>query len=139
MKKHAPLLTLAAVLALPAAACGERPSDATAAPGERRTAAATGTVIDVRLVTDEKGNYFEPAQITARQGDVLRLTLVSGVHNLSFPADQNGGRADLPAPTTLLQTAGQTVDVPVTMGSGEYVFQCDPHAPLGMVGTLTVR
>lgn len=27
-----------------------------------------------------------------------------------------------------------TVDLP----AGEYHFQCDPHAALGMVGTLTV-
>jgi plastocyanin len=95
MKKHAPLLTLAAALA--AAACGDRPSETPAAAAR---ANAAPRVIEVELVTDEKGNYFEPAEITARTGDVLRLRLVSGVHNLSFPAarnpappDQNGRRA----------------------------------------------
>lgn len=63
---------------------------------------ATGNVIDVRRVTDGANNYFEPAQITARRGDAIRYTLVSGLHS-------------------------------------EYTFQCDPHAALGMVGTVTVE
>lgn len=136
MKTHAPLLTLAAGLAL--AACADQPSDASAVRSGRAEAAA-GRVIDVRLVTDEKGNYFEPAQVTARPGDVLRLTLVSGVHNLSFPAEQNPPGAVLPPPTSFLSIAGQQVDVPVTMGPGEYTFHCAPHAPFGMTGRLTVR
>ena len=135
MKKHAPLLTLAAVLS--AAACGDRPSETPAAPGVQRAAAAR--VIEVKLVTDEKGNYFEPAEITARTGDMLRLTLISGVHNLSFPADKNPAGAALPARTDFLQIAGQSVEVPVTMGPGRYVFQCDPHSPFAMAGTLTVE
>jgi plastocyanin len=135
MKKHAPLLTLAAVLS--AAACGDRPSETPATPGAQRAAAAR--VLEVKMVTDEKGNYFEPAEITARTGDVLRLTLISGVHNLSFPADKNPAGAALPARTDFLQITGQSVEVPVTMGPGTYVFQCDPHAPFAMVGTLTVE
>lgn len=136
MKKHALLLTLAA--ALPLAACGDQPSDAGAVPAARADAAA-GRVIEVKLVTDEKGNYFEPAHVTARQGDVLRLTLVSGVHNLSFPAEANPPGAVLPPATDFLQIAGQRIDIPVTLAPGEYHFHCLPHAPFGMTGTLTVR
>jgi plastocyanin len=136
MKKHASVLTLAAALALPAAACGDQPSDAV--PGDRADAVA-GQVIEIKLVTDEKGNYFEPAEIYAHTGDVLRLTLVSGVHNLHFPADRNPPGARLPAPTDYLQIAGQNVDVRVTMGPGEYSFRCDPHAPFDMTGKLVVR
>jgi plastocyanin len=135
MKTHAPLLTLAAALAL--AACGDQPSDASAAPAGRAEAVA-GRVIEVKMVTDERGNYFEPAQVTARRGDVLRLTLVSGVHNLSFPAELNPPGAALPRPTDFLQIAGQRVDVPITMAPGEYTFHCAPHAPFGMTGKLTV-
>jgi plastocyanin len=39
----------------------------------------------------------------------------------------------------MLATPGQSIDVPVTMGVGEYTFQCDPHAMMGMKGTLTVQ
>lgn len=138
MKTRAFSLTLAAAVGLSAAACGDQPSDATAVP-RGRADAAEGRVIEVKLVTDEKGNYFEPAQITARTGDVLRLTLVSGVHALSFPVDGNPPGAVLPPPTDFLQVAGQRTDVPVTMGPGEYTFHCAPHAPFGMTGRLTVK
>lgn len=98
-----------------------------------------GRVIEVRMVTDESGNRFDPETVTARTGDVLRFTLVTGVHNASFPAAQNPGATGLPAPTRLLQAEGETADVTVGMGRGSYRFQCDPHAALGMTGTLTVE
>lgn len=109
---------------------------------EARPAAApapTGETITVQMITDEKGNYFEPAQITAKRGDVLRFTLVSGVHNVNFNAERNPGISGLPAPSDLLQLPGQTFDLVVDFPPGEYGFQCDPHALLGMVGTLTVQ
>lgn len=127
-------------------ACGSQ--EAAAAGGEQTAAAATegaaaaeatGTVIEVKMVTDDKGNYFEPANITARPGDVLRFTLVSGVHNVSFPAATNAGASALPEMSPYLQLPGQTHDVAVSLAAGEYAFQCDPHAALGMVGTLTVQ
>ena len=127
-------------------ACGSQ--EAAAAGGEQSSAAtaegaaaaeATGTVIEVKMITDDKGNYFEPANITAKPGDVLRFTLVSGVHNVSFPAASNAGASGLPEMTPYLQLPGQTHDVAVTLAAGEYTFQCDPHAALGMVGTLTVQ
>ena len=135
---------LALGLALPLAACGGESASATPAADQAQAAAAeapaaTGQVIEVKMVTDGAGNYFEPAQIDAKQGDVIRFTLVSGVHNVSFPADQNASAAGLPAASPFLQLPGQTHDVPVTLAAGEYKFQCDPHAVLGMVGTLKVQ
>jgi plastocyanin len=125
-------------------ACGSQ--EAAASGGEQASAAAesdapaaTGTVIEVKMVTDDKGNYFEPANITAKEGDVLRFTLVSGVHNVSFPAASNAGASALPEMSPYLQLPGQTHDVAVTLPAGEYAFQCDPHAALGMTGTLTVQ
>lgn len=101
-------------------------------------AAATGKIIEVKMVTDDKGNYFEPAAIHAEAGDVLRFTLVSGVHNVNFLPDSNAAKQGLPAPSDLLQLPGQTLDVPVTFAEGSYYFQCDPHAVLGMMGRLHV-
>ena len=135
---------LALGLALPLAACGGESASANPA-GERAQAAATGSpaatgrVIEVKMVTEGADNYFEPAQIDAKQGDVLRFTLVSGVHNVSFAGDQNASAAGLPGPSAYLQLPGQTLDVPVSFAAGEYKFQCDPHAVLGMVGTLKVH
>lgn len=101
------------------------------------SAPPTGRVIEVRMVTEDRGSHFEPAAIEARAGDVLRFVLVSGVHNASFTAP-GAAAAALPA-TELLQLPGQTADVPLTFGAGTFGFQCDPHAALGMVGTVTVK
>ncbi len=108
------------------------------APAAEASVAPTGTVIEVAMITDGAGNYFEPSEIRARRGDVLRFKLVSGVHNVSFPADQASVRTQLPEVGPYLQIPGQTYDVVVTMEPGTYGFVCDPHAALGMVGTLEV-
>ena len=130
---------LCVLLAACGKATGPNPLDESLPEPSGWVTAPTGTVIQVRMVTDERGNYFEPARITARPGDVLRLVLVSGMHNFSIPAERNPGKARLPGATPLLQTPGQTLDVPVNLPAGEYAFQCDPHVAFGMVGTLTVQ
>jgi plastocyanin len=157
MKKAAPpaprylmkiqkLLSLAAVgltLSLAGCSAGEGNSAQAAPAGAEAASAAaapaTGKVVEVKMLTDEKGNYFEPKEVTVKAGDVVRFTLVSGVHNVSFPADQNAGASGLPEASSFLQLPGQTFDLPVSLAAGAYTFQCDPHAALGMVGTLTVQ
>jgi len=119
--------------ATPAPPAGEEAPPAAPAP------AATGNVIEIKAITDDAGNRFEPNEIEAKRGDVLRVVLVSGVHNINFLADSNPGVAELPGPSDMLQLPGQTHDVPITFGPGEYYFQCDPHAALGMVGELEVE
>jgi plastocyanin len=101
--------------------------------------AATGTVIEVKMITDEKGNYFQPAEIEAKPGDVLHFVLVSGAHNFHIPAETNAGKTGLPGPSEILQLPGQTWDYTVALAPGHYNFQCDPHAALGMVGMLEVE
>ena len=101
--------------------------------------ATTGQVIEVKMVTDGATNHFVPAEVTAKKGDVIRFVLESGVHNVSFAADPNAAAAGLPSPSPFLQQPGQTYDVAVTFPAGKYAFQCDPHAMLGMVGSLTVQ
>jgi plastocyanin len=126
-------------------ACADSPDGAPAsgadAPAEaaQPAPAPTGNVIEIRTITDDKGNYFEPNKIEARRGDVLRVINVSGVHNLNFLPDSNPAGAELPPPSEMLGLPGQTIEIPVTMGPGEYYFQCDPHALLGMVGELEVE
>jgi plastocyanin len=101
--------------------------------------APTGKVIVIQLVSDEKGNRFEPSRVEAHRGDVLRFTLASGVHNIDFFPDSNPGKTAMPAASDMLQLPGQTLDVPVNFAPGHYYFQCDPHAPLGMMGHLEVE
>ena len=99
-----------------------------------------GKVITVELYSDAVGNYFKPAEIHAKRGDVIRYTLKVGVHNVHFLADSNAGRSGYPqAPSDLVQLPGQTLDLAVKMPAGTYYFQCDPHAALGMKAHLIVE
>ena len=109
--------------------------------GGPQTPDAGGKVVTVEMLTDDQGNnVFRPAEVTASRGDVVRYTLVSGVHNVHFVADSNASAQGLPAAAgDMLQLPGQTYDVKVVSPPGRYFFQCDPHALLGMVGHLVVQ
>lgn len=98
-------------------------------------------VVVVQLETDAQGNNkFTPNKFEVHQGDVIRYTLVSGVHNVHFLPDSNPNAKGLPAqPSDMLQLPGQTIDLKVTWGEGHYYFQCDPHALLGMMAHVEVE
>jgi plastocyanin len=142
------LISFATTALAALAACGgesARPSaDSPATPAPPAEAppapAATGDTIIVKLLTDEAGNNrFEPAEIEAEKGDLIRFTLETGVHNVHFLADSNAIKTNLPAASELLQLPGQTYDLVVALEPGTYYFQCDPHALLGMQGHLKVE
>jgi plastocyanin len=97
-----------------------------------------GRVIEIEMYSNEKGNYFEPSEITANRGDVLKFELKSGVHNVHFLADSNPGKTGLPPVSEMLQLPDQEFLVYVGWEPGRYYFQCDPHALLGMQGHVTV-
>lgn len=115
------------------------PSAATPVAGAPASPAPGRRVIVVELVTNEKGNFFEPSEIEAEKGDVIRFTLRVGVHNVHFLPDSNAAKTELPPASEMLQLPGQTYDLPVTFAPGTYYFQCDPHAALGMRGHLRVE
>jgi plastocyanin len=138
--------TLALTASLLSLACGGARDDGNVRSSGGNVAAAaapsvdpTGKVIRIQMVTDEKGNYFAPADIEAHRGDVLQFVLKSGVHNVHFLPDSNPGKSGLPAASEFLQLPGQTWDYLVTLAPGKYYFQCDPHALLGMVARLEVE
>jgi plastocyanin len=141
------LLLAGAVSTLALAGCGGKEGDHDRGESrheeskseEHHDKPATGKVITVQVTTDEKGNYFSPAEIEAKEGDVLRFTLVTGVHNVHFLADSNAGKSGLPPASDMLQLPGQTYDVPLTFGEGTFYFQCDPHVALGMKGHVKVE
>ena len=108
-------------------------------PGGKATLCATCKVLTVQMTTSEAGNFFTPSAIDANEGDVIRFTLVTGVHNVNFLPDSNPGKQGLPPATDLLQLPGQTKDIELTFGKGTFYFQCDPHAALGMVAKVTVK
>lgn len=150
-----PLLGLVALLA----ACGggddqtpgTTPTDTTAAavapavpPAAAPAAApATGNVVEVRMVTSANGatGTFEPANVTVKRGDTVRfITDGKTVHNASFPPAQNPGKTNLPpSPGPYLTTPNQSYDVVINMDPGTYNYVCDPHATMGMTGTITVQ
>jgi plastocyanin len=146
---HTRSLLAATLFAVAACKGGEsKPADSAAAsPATTPTTAAGpqtpdpgGKVITVNLITDEKGNYFEPKSFEAHKGDVIRYTLKAGVHNIHFLPDSNPGKTGLPAAASdMLQLPGQTYDVKVSFAPGTYYFQCDPHAALGMMGHVKVE
>ena len=136
------LLSPLVLLALATACGGDKPAGSAGGSEAGAPAvppAATGAVIEVKAISDGAKNYFEPSAIEAKQGDVIKLVLVSGVHNMAWPAAKNPGGASLPADTPMLQLPGQTVEIPITMPEGHYTFVCIPHEALGMVGTLEVE
>lgn len=142
---------LAAAGTVMVTACGgdRAPADETATSQPAGSATSTsgpatpdagGKIVLVEMETDAAGvNKFEPANFVAKRGDVIRFTLISGVHNVHFLADSNPGKAGLPAAGPLLQLPHQTYDVKVSWEPGSYYYQCDPHALLGMTGRMTVE
>jgi plastocyanin len=145
-RNHVRMLTRAVAVcsAFVLAACGgekKEGSDTTTADKgvATTTAAATGDTIVVEMWTDGTGNYFKPNDIEAHPGDILRYTLKAGVHNVHFLPDSNTIKTGLPPASELLQLPDQTYDLVVSMQPGNYYFQCDPHAALGMKGKLEVE
>jgi plastocyanin len=122
----------------PAAGSAATPAAATAG-GDEIKPAPGGKTHEVELYTNEKGNYFEPKEITVNPGDVIEFELKSGVHNINFLPDSNPGKSGLPKPSDFLQLPDQKYYVYVGMSAGKYFFQCDPHALLGMVGHVIVK
>jgi plastocyanin len=146
-RKLALLIALCAPIALASCSKGEKTdsddtgaaSTSTATAGGDVKPGEGGKVIVVEATSDEKGNYFTPSDFEAHRGDVIRVTLKTGVHNLHFLPDSNPGKAGLPPASEMLQLPGQTIDIPVNFAAGKYYFQCDPHAALGMKGHIKVE
>lgn len=148
MRRLSHLTAIAAAVVI-AGACSSEPkaSDSTASAPPSPTPStqpapdvkATGKVIEVELITDEKGNYFKPSKFEVHRGDLIRFKLVAGVHNVHFLPDSNPGKTGLPPVSDFLQLPDQTYDLLVSLAPGKYYFQCDPHALLGMIGHVEVE
>jgi plastocyanin len=138
------LAVLFALIAAVGCSSEKKESSESAGGGEKHEEASagafkpTGDTVKVELYSDATGNYFKPNQIEAKQGDVVRFTMMVGVHNVHFLPDSNTIKTGLPPASELLQLPGQTYDLPVNLAEGTYYFQCDPHALLGMKGHLKV-
>jgi plastocyanin len=123
-----------------------------ATPSAGAAAAITGTTHEVKMVGDEKGYRFEPADITVKAGDGIKFTMVSGgPHNVAFdpatiPADVKpqlsanmpNQQGELSSP--MFMNAGESYTISfANVKPGQYPYNCTPHLAMGMKGTITVQ
>jgi len=156
------MVLVAAVVALSACGGGDKAASDTsaaqpaagapsgAATGTAAGAPATGTVHEVKMVGDEKGYFYQPQNITIKQGDAIKWVMVSGgPHNVQFenvPADAKAQLSanmpnqlsDLSSPMML--NPAESYQVSFTgVKPGKYDYICQPHLATNMRGTVTVQ
>jgi plastocyanin len=125
---------------------------ATTTAGTAAMAPITGKTHEVKMVGDEKGYRFEPADITVKQGDGIKFVMVSGgPHNAAFdPATvPAAAKAQLAAnmPNQMSELAGSLLLNPneaytisfANVPPGQYPYHCTPHLAMNMKGTITVQ
>ena len=134
--------------AQPAAGAGTGAAAATGAAGG--AAQVTGTWHDVKMIGDEKGYRFEPADVTVKAGDGVRWTMVSGgPHNVAFQnvaaaartqlsANMPNQISDLSSPMLLNPNEKYEVSF-ANVPAGKYEYICTPHIATNMRGTVTVQ
>ncbi|HUQ80170.1 MAG TPA: plastocyanin/azurin family copper-binding protein [Gemmatimonadaceae bacterium] len=141
-----------AATAVPAATDTAATAAATT-PGTAGTAAAiTGTTHEVKMVGDDKGYRFEPADIKVKAGDGIKFIMVSGgPHNVAFdpatiPADVKGQlSANMPSQqgelsSPLFSNPNENYIISfANIKPGQYPYHCTPHLAMGMKGTITVQ
>lgn len=109
------------------------------APGQ----ASERTVVEVRMMDDGGHLRFEPANIEAKRGDMIRF-VQSGTmpHNVEFVRNGAPEGVELSElwSSDYLQADGDVYEVEIDdrFLDGEYAFVCAPHVTLDMIGTLRV-
>jgi plastocyanin len=159
------LALLAGAAVLSACSGGEKAADttSTAAPATPAASAApaagavakvpaTGADHEVKMIGDDKGYRFDPADITIKSGDQITFVMVSGgPHNVAFDpntipaagkaqldANMDGKLAELSSP--MLQNPNEKYTISFGgVAPGVYPFHCTPHLAMNMKGTITVQ
>lgn len=125
---------------------------ATPAAGAVAKVAATGANHEVKMIGDDKGYRFDPANLTIKSGDQVTFIMVSGgPHNVAFdpatvPADSkaqldanmDNKLSELNSP--MLMNANEKYVISFGgVKPGQYPFHCTPHLAMGMKGVITVQ
>lgn len=145
--------TSAAAATTPPPAATAPATPAAPAAGAVAMAPITGATHEVKMIGDAKGYRFEPANITAKAGDGIKFTVVSGgPHNVAFdpatiPADSkaqldaNMGTGKMGELSSAMKmNPGESVTISfANIKPGKYPFHCTPHLALGMKGEITVQ
>lgn len=135
----------------PAAAAS--PAVTTPAGGAVALAPITGTTHEIKMLGDEKGYRFEPANLTVKAGDGIRFLFVSGgPHNVAFDGakldaetkaqlDANfGAQRMTELMSNMYMTPGESITISfANIKPGAYDYNCTPHIAMGMVGVITVQ
>ena len=114
--------------------------------------AATGDTITIKMISDDKGYRFDPANITAKSGQALKFVMVGagGPHNVAFdpatiPADVKDqlfanmpNATDGSSPMFMNPNEAWTLSLG-NIKPGKYPFHCTPHLAMGMKGEITVQ
>ncbi len=124
----------------------------TGAEGSVAAAPITGTTHEVRMLGDDQGYRYDPAELTVAPGDGVRFVMVSGPpHNVAFEENgiPAGAAAQLDANISdklsflssgMYMNVGDEVTVSfANVPSGEYNFICTPHLAMGMRGKVIVQ
>ena len=144
--------TAAAAAPAAAPAAGATTAAAPATTPAAAPAPVTGKTVEVKMIGDDKGYRFEPANITIKAGDGIKfINVTGGPHNVSFDP------ATLPAaaktaltanmPNQMMELSGPLMSTPneayivsfANVPAGKYDFHCTPHLAMGMKGTITVQ
>jgi plastocyanin len=123
------------------------------AAGAVAMAPATGTTHEIKMIGDDKGYRFEPANVTIKAGDAVKFTFVSGgPHNVAFDGtalaanvksqlDANMGAqrmSELMSNMYMQPGEGLTVSF-ANIPAGAYPYNCTPHLAMNMKGVITVQ
>jgi plastocyanin len=112
-----------------------------ASAGGARQGYRVGGTHEVRMVGTNGGasGAFAPAQVYVQRGDTVRFVSDgAAAFNVSFPAALNAPGARLPPAGPYLTAKGQSWSLVIDLPPGQYRFQSDPQAAMGMRGELFV-
>ncbi|MGI8499215.1 MAG: plastocyanin/azurin family copper-binding protein [Gemmatimonadaceae bacterium] len=143
--------------AAPAATTPAATTPAATTPAATTAAAPiTGTTHEVKMIGDEKGYKFVPAQLTVKPGDGIKFIMVTGgPHNVGFDASAmapdmvtkfSANMPDAPSAkmsameSPMLVNANDSYTVSFAgVKPGTYSFHCTPHLAMNMKGSVTVQ
>lgn len=99
-------------------------------------------IVDVQMITDNEGSYFDPKGLLVEAGTTIRFINVSGSHSATAYHPEYGMALRIPEKATpwdsgLYTEPDETFEVTLET-EGVYDYYCTPHESLGMVGRIIV-